>query len=297
MNRIMKKRAIDHDNVGYLMILPFYLFLFTFILLPIVLNVIISFTDYNMRKMSFVGIENYRKLIRDPILIQSIKNTLVYTVATLFFVLVIGFLAASGLVSLRRGASFFRTCIFMPYVISMASASVIFLWIYDPGNGFLNQILGAFGLQYRQWLYSPSEAIWDIIAMSIWKFVGYNMVIYTSGLLGIPGQLYEAATIDGAGTLGKVYYIMLPMLRPVIFFLFVTGLINNFNVFEQVNILTAGGPINSTTTIMHQVYRRAFFEYRMGYAASITMLLLVVVIIITALNFRFGSRGQDLDLS
>lgn len=123
------------------------------------------------------------------------------------------------------------------------------------------------------------------------------MVILTSGLLAIPVQLYEAAKIEGAGYVKQFFLITLPMLRPTTFLLIVTGFINNFNVFEQVNILTGGGPMNATTTIMHQVYVRAFVEYNMGYASAVTVLLIAIVAVFTGLNFRFGSRGQDLDLS
>ena len=123
------------------------------------------------------------------------------------------------------------------------------------------------------------------------------MIIYTSGLLGIPQHLYEAAKIDGVNALHRFRYITLPMLRPTTFFLLVTGFINNFNIFEQVKILTNGGPVNSTTTVMHQIYNRGFVDYQFGYASAITVLMMIVVSIITAVNFKFGSKGHDLDLS
>jgi ABC-type sugar transport system permease subunit len=136
----------------------------------------------------------------------------------------------------------------------------------------------------------------SIILMSIWKYLGYNMIIYLAGLQTIPGYLYEAATIDGASGVQKFFKITLPMLRPVTFFLFVTGLINNFNVFEQVIIMTQGGPQNSTTTLVHQIYTRAFYDFFMGYASAMAFVAVLIIAMITLVNFRYGNQGVDLDI-
>ncbi len=138
---------------------------------------------------------------------------------------------------------------------------------------------------------------WTYVAtMGVWKYIGYNMVIFLAGLQTIPTHLYESATIDGAKILQKFFHITLPMLRPVTFFLFVTGLINNFNVFEQVLIMTQGGPLNATTTLVHQVYLRAFYDFFMGYGSAMAFVAVVVIAFVTFLNFRFGSRGVDIEL-
>jgi multiple sugar transport system permease protein/raffinose/stachyose/melibiose transport system permease protein len=279
------------------MIAPYYLFLLVFLLLPIIINVVLSFTDYDMSSIHFAGLRNYGKMLRDPTLRTSIVNTAVFTVGTLSMTTVLGLLAALAFIKVVRGKRFFRTCFFMPYVVSMASASMIWLWMYDPGYGFFNSLLDFAGVKRSNWTFNVDLALVCVMLVTIWKFVGYNMVIFTAGLLAIPEQLYEAARIEGASAIQCLFRITLPMLRPTTFLLLVTGFINNFNVFEQVNILTGGGPMNSTTTIMHQVYVRAFVEYRVGYASSVTVLLIVIVAIVTALNFRVGSRGQDLDLS
>jgi multiple sugar transport system permease protein/raffinose/stachyose/melibiose transport system permease protein len=291
------KKKIRQDSVGYLMIAPYYLFLLVFLLLPIVINVILSFTRYDMSTIGFIGLGNYRKMLSDSILHTSVMNTLAFSVGTLSMTIVLGLFAAMAFIKVKKGNRFFRTCFFMPYVVSMATASMIWLWLYDPGYGFLNGVLDLAGIPRSKWTYNVDLALLCVMFVTVWKFVGYNMVIFTSGLLAIPEQLYEAARIEGASSAQQLFGITLPMLKPTTFLLLVTGFINNFNVFEQVNILTGGGPMNSTTTIMHQVYVRAFVEYRMGYASAITILLIAIVAIVTALNFRFGSRGQDLDLS
>ncbi len=292
-----KTPRFREDDIGYLMIAPYYLFLLIFLLLPIVINVILSFAHYDLSTIRFAGLDNYRKMLSDPILRISIVNTAVFTVGTLSMTIVLGLLAALAFIRVTWGTRLFRTCFFMPYVVSMAAASMIWLWMYDPGYGFLNGVLDIAGIHRSNWIFNVDIALLCVMLVTVWKFVGYNMVIFTAGLLAIPEQLYEAARIEGANAPRQLIYITLPMLRPTTFFLLVTGFINNFNVFEQVNILTNGGPMNATTTIMHQVYVRGFVEYKVGYASSITILLIAIVAVMTALNFRFGSRGQDLDLS
>ena len=291
------KRRDRQDRVGYLMIAPYYSFMLIFLLLPIVINIYLSFHHYDMSTIRFAGLGNYVKMLSDSILKTSLVNTFFFSLGTLSMCLVLGLLAALAFIKVQRGGRFFRTTFFMPYVVSMATASMIWLWLYDPGYGFFNAVLDLIGLPRSKWIHNVDIALLCVMFVTVWKFVGYNMVILTSGLLAIPVQLYEAARIEGASSIKQLFLITLPMLRPTTFLLIVTGFINNFNVFEQVNILTGGGPMNATTTIMHQVYVRAFVEYNMGYASAVTVLLIVIVAVFTGLNFRFGSRGQDLDLS
>jgi len=279
------------------MIAPYYSFMLIFLLLPIVINIYLSFHHYDMSTIRFAGLGNYVKMLSDSILKTSLVNTFFFSLGTLSMCLVLGLLAALAFIKVQRGGRFFRTTFFMPYVVSMATASMIWLWLYDPGYGFFNAVLDLIGLPRSKWIHNVDIALLCVMFVTVWKFVGYNMVILTSGLLAIPVQLYEAARIEGASSIKQLFLITLPMLRPTTFLLIVTGFINNFNVFEQVNILTGGGPMNATTTIMHQVYVRAFVEYNMGYASAVTVLLIVIVAVFTGLNFRFGSRGQDLDLS
>ena len=193
------------------------------------------------------------------------------------------------------GIKFFRTSFYTPYVTSMVAVSMIWLWIFEPSNGIANQILGSMGIPGRKWLFEVETAMGAIIAVSIWKSVGYYMVIYISGLQAIPKYLYEAAKIDGATAWRRFYHITYPMLMPITFFLFITGFINCFRVFEQVQIMTNGGPVNSTTTIMHQIYSRGFSDGALGYAAAEAVLLLVIVLVVTIINFKYGNQGNDLE--
>ena len=294
---MQKRKKLMTDRCAYGFIAPYYIFFLLFVLFPIVVNIFLSFTDFNLKSISFVGLENYRMMLKDVLFWKSVQNTLIYVVFTVFFTMLLGFLLALALNSAALwGTRFFRGMIYLPYVTSMVSMAMVWLWLYDPTYGVFNVIMEALGLEAQQWLYDEKLALGAMIVLGIWKGVGYYMTLYLAGLYNIPAYLYEAAAIDGAGYWQKVFRITLPMLRPVTFFILITGTINAFNVFEQVNVMTGGGPMNATTTIVHQIYIRAFTEYRMGYGAAEAVFLLVIILIFTLLNFRYGNQGQDLDM-
>jgi len=291
---VSKRRStFGDDPIGYALITPFYLFLAVFVLFPILVNGYLSFTDYNFKSMSFIGFSNYNRLFHDSFFLISIRNTFVYAFFTLIFTLALGLIFAQLLNRKLRGLNGFRTSLFMPHVTSMVAVSMVWLWMYEPSHGTLNQLLDDLGLAKIDWLFDVKYALMSVIAMSVWKYLGYNMVIFLAGLQGIPRDLYEAASVDGAGALRQFRSITIPMLKPVTFFLVITGLINNFNAFEQIQILTNGGPMNSTTTIVHQIYNRAFNEFQLGYAASMAIVLLVIIAFITLINFRYGNQSYD----
>jgi ABC-type sugar transport system permease subunit len=278
------------------MITPFYIFFGVFVIIPIISNICLSFTNYDLNQMSFIGFQNYQNLISDKFFWISLKNTAIYSFFTLICTMSLGLLLAVFLNRKLRGLKFFRTCFYLPYVTSMVAVSMIWLWMYEPSHGIFNQLLKLVGLRGHEWLYDVKTALGSIIVMAVWKYTGYYMVVFLAGLQGIPEYLYEAARVDGANGFQKFWKITLPMLTPVTFFLMVTGIINNFNVFEQVIVMTNGGPMNATTTIVHQIYSRAFFDFLMGYAASISVVLLMIVLVLTTLNFKFSNQGTDLDI-
>lgn len=292
-DRRKRPTRLYEDRIGYVLIAPFYMFLVVFVIVPILMNLYLSFTNYDLTNMNWVGLKNYTNLIHDSFFHISLKNTFVYTFFTLASTMGVGLMLALLLNRKLMGLSFLRTSFFMPHITSMVAVSMIWLWIYEPSHGLANTFLDALGLQKIQWLYEEAWAMPSIIFMSVWKFVGYNMVIYLAGLQSIPKHLYEAASVDGAGPVRQFVNVTIPMLAPVSFFLFITGLINNFNVFEQIQILTNGGPMNSTTTLVHQIYNRAFNEFQMGYAASLSMVLLVIIAVITIANFKYGNQSHD----
>ena len=292
-----RKYSADQERLGYLLIAPYYLFFLVFVFLPILINLILSFTNFNLRSFEFVGISNYTKLFRDTYFVKSLENTLIYVIWTVLITLVLGLVSALALN--RKGIwakGVFRTLYYVPYVTSMVAISMVWLWLFEPSQGLFNYVLSLFGIPAQNWLYDERLALPCIIFMGIWKNLGYYMTVLLAGLTGIPAYLYEAATMDGAGKFQQLRSITIPMLRPVLFFLLITGTVNAFNVFEQVNIMTGGGPMNATTTVVHQIYTRSFTEYKMGYGAAQSIFLFLIVLVFMLLNFRYGNQGQDLDI-
>lgn len=292
-----KKSKIGNEKIGYLFIAPYYIFFVIMLLLPIGNIIFNSFTNYDLyEKRDFVGLQNYISLFQDELFLQALKNTLVYSVLYIVPSMVLGLLLALLLSGEKKGFKFFRAAFYIPYVISMVCASTIWLWIFDPVNGVLNQLLRALKLETSTWLKDPKLAMGCVVVVSVWKSLGYCMLINLSGIKGIPGYLYEAAKLDGANAFQRFRYITLPMLQPTTFFLFITSCISSFNVFEQVNVLTAGGPLDSTTTVVHQIYTRGFTQFKMGYASAMSVVLLIIICLITLLNFRYGNQGKDIDI-
>lgn len=293
----LKKRhfSVDMDKDAYWFIIPFFILTFLFIILPIIANIFLSFTNYNIMKMEWVGLSNYKFLFEDKRLWKSLLNTLIFTIFNLPICMVLGLMLALIMKRGLFGHTFFQAGIYIPYIISMVSASMIWIFMMEPLNGLFNTILKAMGLKGIKWLYSTDTAMISVIITSVWKNMGYFMVIFLSGLQSIPSYVYEAARIDGSGAINTFFKITLPLLRPTTFFLFITGFNNNFRVFEQVKVMTGGGPENSTTTIVHQIYSRAFSDMKLGYAAAEAILLLLIVSTITLINFKYSNQGEDLE--
>lgn len=216
-----KKKGSDRLT-GYAMIAPFFILLMLFVIVPIVINVILSFMNYNMREIHFVGFTNYIELFKDKLFGIAFKNTLFYTVFNVLFTMIISFLLAVFLNRNQWITKFARSCMYIPYVTSMVVAAMIWLWMYEPHGGVFNEILKALGLQPVNWLLQKSTALPCIIAMNVWKGIGYNMVLFLAALQGVPTALYEAASMDGAKGWAKIRYITIPMIQPIIFFIFIT---------------------------------------------------------------------------
>lgn len=294
MSEMIKKRksSLETQKIAYLLIAPSFLIYFIFILIPMIWSVVMSFTDYNLWEANFIGFNNYINLFKDEIFVKSLVNTLFYSVLTILPTMVLGLSLAMMLTRSLKGKGIFRTLFYLPNIFSMVAVSMAWLYLYDTNAGILNMMLREIGVMPVQWVSSPKIAMFSIAIMGIWTGVGYNMIINLAGLQGIPDYLYEAASIDGARPWQKFVHITLPMLAPTTFFIFVMACIRSFQVFGQVLIVTAGGPINSTTTIAHQIYRNGFEYYKMGYASAQAVVLLVIVLVITLMNMHYGKGGE-----
>lgn len=292
-----RKQRVKSDRSAYLMIFPACFLFAVFVLIPIVEVVYYSFTDYNMHDQAqWIGLKNYLRMLQDTVFQTSIKNTLFYAAGSLFPQLLIAVVIANLLFRESKLVAVFRTVFYLPYVLSMVCVSMVWLWMYDPNSGTFNMVLSVLGFQKQTWLSDPKIAMLCLIVMSIWKSCGYSMVIFLSGLTAIPASLYEAAKLDGANPLQKFWYITWPSLRPTTFFLLITGLVGCFSVFEQVNVMTSGGPLNTTTTIVHQIYQRGFQSNQMGYACAMSVVLFAITSVITLVIIRFGDHGGEAEL-
>lgn len=287
-----------NDRVAYLLILPNVLVYGLFIFVPALATIYLSFTNYNIFHSSWVGFRNYVAMFQDSIFVQSIWNTLEFAVGTIPTSLVIGLMLAVLLNRRLAGRNAYRTIFFLPQVLSIVSASMAWLYILDGSPyGLLNRMVGSVGIATHQWLQDPSLAMPSLIVMSVWLSMGFSMIVYLGALQGIPAELYESGTIDGATSIRMFFAITLPLLSPTTFFLVVMTTISAIQVFGQVYILTSGGPLNTTTTIVHQIFMNGFMGYKMGYASAQSVLLLAIILAFTVMNFSYGNRGATSELA
>jgi len=292
-------RSRKYHYIAYLMIAPAVLVYLVFVFGPVVFGFFYSLTNYNFSgHFKFIGLKNYFYLTQDDNFLHAVLNTFIYSIFTIFPQLAIGFLLAVAFNNkVMPARSAFRASIYLPNVTSMVAISMVWLWIYDPSLGILNRFVIALGLTPVSWLGNPHTAMGSLIVMAIWRSLGFNMIVNLAGLQNIPISLYEAATLDGASPSRQLISITVPMMAPTTFFLLVINTINSFMVFEQVQIMTQGGPLSTTTTIVHQIYLDAFQNFRMGYAMAMAMVLFVIVVCVTLLNFRFGNQGRDVEVA
>lgn len=292
----MKKKK-RKSLAPYFFIAPSFLIYLIFVLIPVVCAFVMSFTNYSLNKMKFIGINNYLRLLKDTIFIRSVGNTLIYSVVVVSVNIVLGLVLAAVLNQVWfKGSGVCRAVFYVPYIISTISASMIWLYIYDSKVGVLNAFMKMLGLPAQSWLQNEKLAFPCLILMGIWQGMGYCLTVYFSALRAIPNYLYEAAKIDGATGIDQFFKISVPMLSSTTFFLMVMCMISSFQVFGQIMVMTGGGPLNSTTMIAHQIYVNSFTNYSMGYATSQAVVLFLMVLVLTLLFFRYGNKEGDAEL-
>lgn len=279
---------------GYLFILPNFLGFLVFMLVPILMSLYFSFTNYDViSTIEFIGLENYINLFQDEQFIVAILNTLWFTVLTVPVGVILSLLLAVLLNRQIRGISIFRTLVFIPVITSMVAVSLVWSMLYEENGGLLNTLLGYLHLPSVAWLTSTEMAMISIAIMSIWKGLGYNMTIFLAGLQGVPRDLYEAATIDGANAFQKFRKITVPMIGPTTYFVTLMALIGSLQVFDQVNIMTGGGPVNATRTIAFHLYQYGFQFYKMGYACAAAYVLFILVFTVSLIQNRSSKKWAE----
>ena len=283
------RRTFWQQWSGILFAVPWLLQFVLFILIPFAASFWLSLTDYRFRDFpQMIWFENYADLASDEVFLKSVFNTLYYTVFHVPGVMVIAFFIAILLNQKVKGMPLFRTLFYLPSVTAGVATIMLWLVILQP-NGILNQVLGLVGIPGPRWLTSTQWAMPSLILMSFWT-VGTTMILYLAGLQGIPQHLYEAASIDGAGHLRKLWHVTVPMMTPTIFLTLVLGIIGSWQVFTQALILTGGGPANATLFVLLYLYRKAFLIFQMGYASAIAWVLFVIILIFTLIQFGIARR-------
>lgn len=283
---------------AYILILPTIIGLIVFTASPVLASLYYSFTRWNLLSTpKWQGFDNYIELLtEDPLFWITIKNTGFYVLGTVPTGTVLALLLAIALNQKIRFVAVFRTIYFLPVVSSVVAISVLWLWLYQSDFGLVNELLRALGFRGVRWLSSVTWAMPAIIIMSIWHGLGYNIVIFIAGLQGIPQDYYEAATVDGANSWHKFVNITIPLLSPVTFFVLTLSVINSFQVFAQAYVMTRGGPVNATKTIVYYLFQQGFENFHMGYASALAYVLFVIIVSLTLFQFWFQKRWVHYEL-
>jgi len=286
--RRVSRAATEQTVIGYLCLSPLLLHFLIFLAFPLVFSLYLSLTSWDLLspEKGFVGLGNYVHLFHDRDFWLAAINTVIFAVWRVGAGTLLALLLALLVNQKVRGISFFRGAIFAPVITSLVAISVVWLWLYDPNYGLFNVPLQILGLPPLAWLEDPHLAMPGVIIMSIWKGVGYTMVIYLAGLQGIPEEFYEAARIDGAGSWARFRHVTLPLLTPVTLFVLVISTIGAFQVFAQIYVMTDGGPVKSTTVAVYYLYQQGFQFFHMGYASAIAWVLFLVMLVLTVIQFR-----------
>lgn len=293
----MRKKALMRENLtGYAFLLPNIAGFLTFTLLPVLASFILAFCQWDIiTDIKFVGLKNFITLIQDKLFWKYFYNTLFFMMGIpvgMAVSLILALLMNHAL----KGIVIYRTIYFMPVVSSMVAVALLWRWIYNPDFGLLNSFLRMIGFKNPpQWLASTVWSKPAIMIMWIWKGAGYNMLLYLAALQGVPQQLYEAASIDGANAWQKFWHVTFPMLAPTNFFIVVMGIIGGFQAFGEIYVMTGGGPAGSTTTIVYYIYNNAFQWFKMGYASAIAWFLFFIMFIVTLLQWKYA--GQKMEYS
>jgi multiple sugar transport system permease protein len=275
---------------------PTLLFYAIFRFYPVGLAFYMSLHDWKLLRAGqfFTGLDNYRTILADPLFQEVVRNTFYFAFGTTLLGTLVALILAILLNPITWGSTLFRLIYFLPVMTSTIAIATIWLWLYQTRFGLMNQLLVLAGLPRIPWLQSATWAMPSIILMSVWAGVGFTAIILLAGLRGIPSAYYEAASIDGASALQQVRYITLPLLTPVLAFVVITGLIGGFNVFQQVYLMTRGGPYNATRTISLQIYDYAFLRLQMGTAASMAFVMFAIVIVLTLVQMRIQRIDWEL---
>ena len=287
----MKKifnNLFDNTNITAItFILPAVLGTFIFIIIPVICSFGLSFAKWDLlHPITFAGLDNYKQIINDAVFWQILLNTIVFALSTSFFGVIIPLILASIINTGVRGSEFFKTAYFLPFITPMIVFGIVWGWIFDPNIGLLNKIIQL----NINWLYDTKFAMPAIIIVSVWKLIGYNMIIFLSTLSSISNNLFEAAKIDGANSFQIFKNITVPLLSPTIFFVVIITAISSFQVFDLIYLMTQGGPFNSTNVLVYSIYQNAFEYFNVGKASALAYILFAIILVLTLFQWKIRKK-------
>ena len=277
----------------YLFLLPAGIILAMFFFIPFFQTIVLSFQDYsnNIYHAGCIGLQNYIDILHNPIFYKVMINTFIYLIVAVPILAILPLFLAILINNKIRGITLYKILIYLPVIVSIVVAAIAFKWLYAE-QGILNYLLSVFHIAPIGWLTDPKYAIYSVILVTIWKGIGYYMIIYLAALMSVPKELYEACDIDGAGFLTKHLTVTIPHIMPTIALVTTISSISAMKIFAEIYVMTKGGPLNSTKTIVYYIYEKAFENLDLGYASAMAVILLVIVMVFSLINILFFERGK-----
>ena len=285
--QIWDKISNSQETAAWVFIFPAVIGIIIFIIIPIIFSFGLSFAKWDLlNPVQFVGFDNYKKIVTEPLFGKILLNTVVFSFATSIFGVIIPLILAAILNSGIRGSEFFKTAYFLPFITPMIVIGIVWEWIFDPNIGLLNKVLQV----HINWLYDPHWAMSALIIVSVWKLIGYNMIIFLSSLSGISNSMFEAAKIDGANPVETFFYVTIPLLSPTIFFVVIITAVSSFQIFDLIYLMTQGGPLDSTNVLVYAIYKNAFEYFNAGKASAIAYVLFVIILVLTLIQWNLRKK-------
>ena len=281
------KMSYKNNLRGIYFVLPALIGTFIFIIIPIFCSFALSFTEWDLlNEIKFVGIDNYKSVLSEPVFIDILLNTIVYAFSVTFFAVLIPLVLASIIHSKIKCAEWFKTIYFLPFITPAVVVAIVWSWIFDPNIGGVNFLFKS----NLNWLFDRHLAMPVLIFVSVWKLIGYNMVIFLAALSGVSNSLFEAAKIDGASNFQTFKNVTVPVLAPTIFFVIIITAVSSFQVFDLIYLMTQGGPLDSTNVLVYAIYKNAFEYFNIGKASAIAYVLFVIILTLTLIQWSLRKK-------
>jgi multiple sugar transport system permease protein len=297
-SRFRRRRLGARENLtGWLFALPALAPLLVFWIFPVIYSFLISFTDWDMMSKSFkiMGLKNYFSLFRDPKFFKILANTLVFALGSMIPTIVLGFFIALLFCGRHRGPGIFRTLIFSPYITPMVAVSIVWSWIFEPRVGILNFVLSLFQLPALKWTASMDTAMLSVIIVTVWKQLGWTMIFYIEAISRVPEGLLEAAILEGAPFSKRLVNVTIPLISPTTYFLVIICTINSLQAYDQILVLTNGGPAGATRTLLYYYYQEAFNNFSAGKASAVAVVIVIITVILSVTETTLSKKAVYYD--